>query len=74
MDKALTKDEFVIRWGCRTIPSHDFTDDKYEDKSKECLSDLNTLLRNELIKYELSFKDGEKAIGLVDDYLKSQQQ
>ena len=36
--------EIAEKWGCRTIPSHDFTDDKYEDKSKEILSDLNSLL------------------------------
>jgi hypothetical protein len=38
------KQEFAVKWGCRTIPSHDFTDDKYEDKSQDCLFDLNTLL------------------------------
>ena len=36
--------EIAFKWGCRTIPSHDFTDDKYEDKSKELLSDLTALI------------------------------
>lgn len=31
-------------------------------------------LREELIEYELSFKDGELAVGLVDEYLKSREQ
>jgi len=44
--------EIAFKWGCRTIPSHDFTDDKYEDKSKELLSDLTTLISEHYVSKE----------------------
>jgi len=42
--------EIAFKWGCRTIPSHDFTDDKYEDKSKELLSDLTALISENYVE------------------------
>jgi len=53
--------EIAFKWGCRTIPSHDFTDDKYEDKSKELLSDLTALISEGYV----SKKEHEK---LAEDY------
>ena len=44
--------EIAFKWGCRTIPSHDFTDDKYEDKSKELLSDLTALISEHYVSKE----------------------
>jgi len=44
--------EIAFKWGCRTIPSHDFTDDKYEDKSKELLSDLTALISEHYVEKE----------------------
>ena len=44
--------EIAFKWGCRTIPSHDFTDDKYEDKSKELLSDLTALISEGYVSKE----------------------
>ena len=44
--------EIAEKWGCRTIPSHDFTDDKYEDKSKELLSALTALIREHYVAKE----------------------
>ena len=44
--------EIAFKWGCRTIPSHDFTDDKYEDKSNELLSDLTTLISEHYVAKE----------------------
>jgi len=54
--------EIAFKWGCRTIPSHDFTDDKYEDKSKELLSDLTALISEGYVTKEKYMDD------LCDEY------
>jgi len=51
--------EIAFKWGCRTIPSHDFTDDKYEDKSKELLSDLTALISEHYYPKEFLLWTGE---------------
>jgi hypothetical protein len=83
MDKALTKEEFIRMY-------HHFI--RFEDpqasgsitvvyNDEQMLSDLNALLRNELIKYDkwqgIKYCDNYDPIyayTTVDDYLKEQQQ
>jgi hypothetical protein len=67
-EKALTKDEFIKKW-------------KECDWGEELISDLNALLREELIKFEMwcektdpTFRDDQYSIDVVNEYLKSQQQ
>ena len=55
--------EIAFKWGCRTIPSHDFTDDKYEDKSKELLSDLTALISEDYVekaKYDYAVRQRDE--------------
>jgi hypothetical protein len=78
-DKTLTKDEFAEKY-CQEW------DAKYGWIKSDCvydniLSDLNALLRNELIKYDKWCESQSTAVlillnteELVDKYLKSEQQ
>jgi hypothetical protein len=68
VDKTMTKDEFIEKWGASM--GHGFTDE-------ECLSDLNALLRAELIRYKIwenIFGDNYDTLEpMIDEYLKPQQ-
>jgi hypothetical protein len=76
-DKALSKEEFaekIIRIFCSDS-------NEKENIKKDILSDLNALLRNELIKYDKWCESQSTAVlillnteELVDKYLKSEQQ
>jgi hypothetical protein len=79
-DKTLTKEEFVEKYKYGIDPVYG----NIVNKKEECLSDLNALLRSELIKYEdYSHKEFYETISSedeisfytkqVDEYLKSQQ-
>jgi hypothetical protein len=79
MDKALTKEGFAlfIARYCSTLCF--MTDHSVEELKKNILSDLNALLREELITYDKWLSKNNWGIGLitpeqsVDNYLKSQQ-
>ena len=64
----MTKEEFAIKHGHINVMQGTI-DEKF-------LSDLNALLRNELIKYEMcsQVESFEEAAKWIDEYLKSQQQ
>jgi hypothetical protein len=67
-DKTLTKEEFVKAWRYDLF---------FLNQTETMLSDLNALLREELIKYSAwgfgSDVNNKSIIEDVDEYLKSQQ-
>jgi hypothetical protein len=73
----MTKEEFAEKWGIRELFNDECGQWEYIYNSMECLSNLNALLREELIKFccEKLSPDiiGDEVI-FVDEYLKSQQQ
>jgi hypothetical protein len=84
-EEALTKQKFTEKYGYSSRLKKDYRGilEKVDNK-EQCLSDLNALLRSELIKYEdYSHREFYETISSedeisfytkqVDDYLKSQQ-
>jgi hypothetical protein len=73
-DKAMTKEEFINTWSMVFDPNYGWCED--DNRRVECISDLNTLLRQELIKFlkwNEPFIDQSIFEETYDDYLKSQQ-
>ena len=75
-EEAMTKEEFVEKYKYGIDPVYG----NIVNKKEECLSDLNALLRSELIKHEVWNMGGnliedvnELATLSVDEYLKQQQ-
>jgi hypothetical protein len=70
-DKTLTKDEFAEKWGWK--PLYSGSDNTTLKIAKdEFLSDLNALLRAELVRFcDLMGNTDEE---LIDEYLNTEQQ
>jgi len=70
----MTKEEFVKKWGTQY---EEGKNGWYElnNKTGKCLSDLNSLLKDELIKYVFysnTFPNKKEAAYIVDKYLNEQ--
>ena len=69
----MTREEFIEKWGEHW--GGDENDPSWIDETNECRADIDSLLREELIKYDewrddLIMTDGGTSEYMVDEYLK----